>query len=420
MRDPVKPESGNEFGELVSGHATQGEKCLESKGDEDPEFFKGASEPTDPELKLDFDEWYAQEFYSEISEVNKARAERRAAVLETTPPVENDLSTSEVEETTASNSTDSLPEDVKSELTEKFKRLDRNGDGSITRTDIITTLRKHKDIAEFLDLPSRIKQEDGTMWKVIKWWHNVDIKDNGKITKDELEAYITALHKAGKFRTTEHGAAPAAGPEPPAKADSAMKTRQEEAGAATAIQRAVRAKLARDTVETLRVRREVAAEIAAASRSKSAAVAAMAAAADADMAANWEATPEGSPEESSLEELFSPRIISDDLDTPDASPSSSAAVAAEPEADAKATFEETTTANSADAKKLSAQDRYKARRRAQPSHHILKIYKLSNLVDRIVQLAVEDEKQYADSWWGSTRGREINLSQALNAKAKRL
>ena len=48
------------------------------------------------------------------------------------------------------------------EITEIFKILDKNGDGSITHAEFIVGLKKNAWVAEKLGMPSHVRQEDGT------------------------------------------------------------------------------------------------------------------------------------------------------------------------------------------------------------------------------------------------------------------
>ena len=43
-----------------------------------------------------------------------------------------------------------------------FREVDKSNNGIITKTEIILAIRKNKNIAEALNLPRQIRQEDGS------------------------------------------------------------------------------------------------------------------------------------------------------------------------------------------------------------------------------------------------------------------
>ena len=45
-------------------------------------------------------------------------------------------------------------------LREVFKRIDRNGDGALTRAEIILRLRKDEELASLLQLPQKLLDDD--------------------------------------------------------------------------------------------------------------------------------------------------------------------------------------------------------------------------------------------------------------------
>jgi hypothetical protein len=58
-----------------------------------------------------------------------------------------------------------------------FQAVDASGNGSISRAELIRALRKDPELARLVNLPERIRQEDGTrehfeqVWRV--WWARV-------------------------------------------------------------------------------------------------------------------------------------------------------------------------------------------------------------------------------------------------------
>eukprot|EP01050_Picozoa_sp_SAG11_P020908 SAG11_NODE_3613_length_2338_cov_2.821795_3_plen_450_part_01 len=57
---------------------------------------------------------------------------------------------------------EALDPELVAQITEIFERIDKDCDGQINRRELIIALRKNPDISNFLELPSKIRQEDGS------------------------------------------------------------------------------------------------------------------------------------------------------------------------------------------------------------------------------------------------------------------
>ena len=71
-----------------------------------------------------------------------------------------------------------------------FALIDKNGDGVLTRIEVIKALKKSKEVQHLLRLPAAIRQEDGTRDAFEKVYQKIDVDDSKSITREEFEAYF--------------------------------------------------------------------------------------------------------------------------------------------------------------------------------------------------------------------------------------
>ena len=106
---------------------------------------------------------------------------------------------------------------------EAFKRMDRNGDGDISRIDLIKALKDpdNDDLREMLSLPERIRQEDGTKDRFEIMFQAIDKDESKKIHLAEWERFFFQALEAEREREREAAAAAAAPPVSPSPASAA-------------------------------------------------------------------------------------------------------------------------------------------------------------------------------------------------------
>jgi|EP00908_Phaeocystis_cordata_P010876 hypothetical protein len=71
-----------------------------------------------------------------------------------------------------------------------FKLIDKNGDGTLSRIEVVKALRDSAQVRELLQLPQKIRQEDGTRDLFEKVYQAIDTDDSKSITLKEFEAYF--------------------------------------------------------------------------------------------------------------------------------------------------------------------------------------------------------------------------------------
>ena len=71
-----------------------------------------------------------------------------------------------------------------------FALIDKNGDGVLTRIEVIKALKKSKEVQHLLRLPAAIRQEDGTRDAFEEVYQKIDVDDSKSITREEFEAYF--------------------------------------------------------------------------------------------------------------------------------------------------------------------------------------------------------------------------------------
>eukprot|EP00929_Paragymnodinium_shiwhaense_P109569 TRINITY_DN7604_c0_g3_i1.p1 TRINITY_DN7604_c0_g3~~TRINITY_DN7604_c0_g3_i1.p1 ORF type:complete len:2477 (-),score=754.54 TRINITY_DN7604_c0_g3_i1:320-6832(-) len=78
-----------------------------------------------------------------------------------------------------------------------FDRVDLNGDGRISKIELIKVLRKDAAIAEFFGLPQHIRQEDGTRDAMEAWFQKIDSSEDRLLEWREFTAYYAKVRLAG-------------------------------------------------------------------------------------------------------------------------------------------------------------------------------------------------------------------------------
>mmetsp|Transcript_11788 Transcript_11788/g.14014 ORF Transcript_11788/g.14014 Transcript_11788/m.14014 type:complete len:615 (-) Transcript_11788:555-2399(-) len=81
--------------------------------------------------------------------------------------------------------------DVK-KLKEVFAQVDRNGDGHISKHEIILALRKNKELGNLLGLPTTIRQEDGSRTAIEEFFQKYDTDKSKTLEWEEFLGIIQA------------------------------------------------------------------------------------------------------------------------------------------------------------------------------------------------------------------------------------
>ena len=72
-----------------------------------------------------------------------------------------------------------------------FDLIDRNGDGVLSRAEVIKALRDNADVRQLLHLPAHIRQEDISRTEFERVFQAIDTHESKTITRDEFEAYFS-------------------------------------------------------------------------------------------------------------------------------------------------------------------------------------------------------------------------------------
>ena len=78
-----------------------------------------------------------------------------------------------------------------------FKLIDKNGDGALSRIEIVKALRTSAQVRKLLALPEKIRQEDGTRDLFERVYQAIDTDDSKSITLTEFEAYFSPATQPG-------------------------------------------------------------------------------------------------------------------------------------------------------------------------------------------------------------------------------
>eukprot|EP01046_Picozoa_sp_COSAG06_P036947 COSAG06_NODE_4124_length_4547_cov_1.723696_5_plen_669_part_00 len=84
----------------------------------------------------------------------------------------------------------SLGEEKEDRLREIFARADRDGDGALSRSELILRLRKDEELAELLQLPQRVGDDERDVFEAV--FQGMDTDDDKSITSAEFVAYFSS------------------------------------------------------------------------------------------------------------------------------------------------------------------------------------------------------------------------------------
>ena len=76
------------------------------------------------------------------------------------------------------------------QLNDIMTNVDVNGDALLSRFELLIKMRHQRKYADFLKLPPRIKEGDGTYAKFIAKFLEIDHSRDGFISEAELEEYF--------------------------------------------------------------------------------------------------------------------------------------------------------------------------------------------------------------------------------------
>ena len=107
----------------------------------------------------------------------------RALVRAPTPPPR---------ETETASSSSPAVRDLDPECLEMFKTLDRGGDGAVNVRELIIALRFSPAIAAKLNLPTRVRQEDGTRDAIEAFFRALDVNDDRSLSLEEFAAVFAS------------------------------------------------------------------------------------------------------------------------------------------------------------------------------------------------------------------------------------
>jgi len=90
-----------------------------------------------------------------------------------------------------------------------FRRADRNGDGNLTRAELILRLRKDDELRNLLKLPKNISDAERDAFEAV--FQGMDVDDSRGVTEEEFVAFLSTvvLHGAPAGTTSSTGTAAA-------------------------------------------------------------------------------------------------------------------------------------------------------------------------------------------------------------------
>jgi len=77
-----------------------------------------------------------------------------------------------------------------------FERCDLNGDGHISKIELIKLLKRDREVADFFGLPYHIRQEDGTRDQMEAWFQRIDKDGDRFLTFDEFKHWFEFVKAA--------------------------------------------------------------------------------------------------------------------------------------------------------------------------------------------------------------------------------
>jgi len=90
-----------------------------------------------------------------------------------------------------------------SAVREAFSLIDVNGDGVLSRIEVIKAVRTHKRVRALLKLPHQIRQEDGTRDAFEMVFQQIDTDDSKTISAYEFESYFFPTAPGEEFMEEE-------------------------------------------------------------------------------------------------------------------------------------------------------------------------------------------------------------------------
>ena len=72
---------------------------------------------------------------------------------------------------------------------EAFKLIDKNGDGVLSRIEVIQACRSDERVAKLLRLPQTIKQEDGSRDRFEEIFQQMDTDDSKEVDMEEFQRF---------------------------------------------------------------------------------------------------------------------------------------------------------------------------------------------------------------------------------------
>lgn len=80
-----------------------------------------------------------------------------------------------------------------------MKNVDTDRDGLISRKEYLTKIRKDRKYADFLKMPPRITQGDGTLEKFVETFEAINCSRNGRFSTNELALYLGCAPMTGSL-----------------------------------------------------------------------------------------------------------------------------------------------------------------------------------------------------------------------------
>lgn len=71
-----------------------------------------------------------------------------------------------------------------------MKNVDMDGDSLISKKEYLVKIRKDRKYADFLKMPPRVCQADGTLEQFFDIFHAINCSRTGKFTRNELAHYL--------------------------------------------------------------------------------------------------------------------------------------------------------------------------------------------------------------------------------------
>jgi Ca2+-binding EF-hand superfamily protein len=71
-----------------------------------------------------------------------------------------------------------------------MKHVDLDGDGLVSKKEYLVKIRKDRKFADFLKMPVRVRQADGTLERFIEMFQAINCSRTGRFTTNELAYYL--------------------------------------------------------------------------------------------------------------------------------------------------------------------------------------------------------------------------------------